>query len=379
MPTPHPPPPAIVRLGAKATHHLPTPSTEAISTLNDRALRRLLGARAFLRGYDYVRRHAVDKVEIEDASAKGQVRGSDPEPYAVTVQLTPTGITSQCTCPAFSKINGHCKHVAALLIAVRDQFRPPRPPQPQPSQPQALPSVTSGPNGVSAYALPVPDGGGGGGRRGRRARARAMRQAQMNAHGMIARQGSEGKHGIETWLADAMPPQPKIEYRVEARQTSLAVRVIDPDARTPLLPSALLVPQSQSPTGDREALRLLARLETEQPRRVGIEVRGEDACDLLEALRGRRVILEPQMMELRWSEEPLKANFELELSQDGQSVLVKSFFTRAGDPRKFTTSQGAWFDGSPGWHVDHEGFARPIDRRVSTREPPEADPTARHP
>ena len=34
---------------------MPTPFTEALSTLNDRALRRLLGARAFLRGYDYVR------------------------------------------------------------------------------------------------------------------------------------------------------------------------------------------------------------------------------------------------------------------------------------------------------------------------------------
>jgi superfamily II DNA or RNA helicase len=191
-----------------------------------------------------------------------------------------------------------------------------------------------------------------------------MRQAQMSAQGMLARQGTEGKHGVEAWLADPMPPQPKIEYRVEARATALAVRAIDPEARTPLLPSALLVPQSQSPTGDRDALRLLARLETEQPRRVGIEVRGEDASDLLQSLRGRRVILEPQMMELRYQDEPLRASFELELSQDGQSVIVKSFFTRANDPRKFMTSQGAWFEGSPGWHVDHEGFARPIDKRV---------------
>jgi len=331
----------------------PTPFTEAIATLNDRALRRLLGARAFLRGYDYVRRHAVENVQVEAASAKGQVRGTEPEPYEVTIQLAPPGpngsggINSQCTCPAFSKINGHCKHVAALLIAVRDQFRPPKPQMQQPQSPAALPAVTAGPNGVSAYAVPLPEGGGGGGRRGRRARARALKQAQMAAHGLIARQGTEGKQGVEAWLADPMPPQPKIEYRIEARQTSLAVRVIDPEARLPLLPSALLVPQSQAPTADREALRLLARLETEQPRRVGIDVRGEDACDLLDALRGRRVILEPQMMELRYNDEPLRAHFELELSQDGASVLVKSFFTRAGDPRKFLASQGAWFEGSP--------------------------------
>src|SRR4029077_15254906 len=82
-----------------------------------------LGARAFLRGYDYVRRHAVDQIEIADASAKGNVRGTEPEPYNVQLQLTPAGFSSECTCPAFSKINGHCKHVAALLIALRDQAR----------------------------------------------------------------------------------------------------------------------------------------------------------------------------------------------------------------------------------------------------------------
>ena len=55
-----------------------TPFTEALSQLNDRALRRLLGARAFLRGYDYVRRQAVTDVAMEDLSAKGAVRGTDP-------------------------------------------------------------------------------------------------------------------------------------------------------------------------------------------------------------------------------------------------------------------------------------------------------------
>ena len=95
----------------------------------------LLGARAYLRGYDYVRRHAVDEIKVDEASARGQVRGTDPAPYRVLVQLTPSGFSSECTCPTFSKINGHCKHVAALLIALRDQARgsQPRPP-PQPAQ-----------------------------------------------------------------------------------------------------------------------------------------------------------------------------------------------------------------------------------------------------
>ena len=50
---------------SRVTQQVSTPFTEAIATLNDRALRRLLGARAFLRGYDYVRRHAVENVQIE--------------------------------------------------------------------------------------------------------------------------------------------------------------------------------------------------------------------------------------------------------------------------------------------------------------------------
>ena len=104
-----------------------TPFTEALSQLNDRALRRLLGARAFLRGYDYVRRQAVTDIVMEDLSARGSVRGTDPEPYQVRLQVTPAGFTSECSCPAFPKINGHCKHVAALLIALRDQVRPKQP------------------------------------------------------------------------------------------------------------------------------------------------------------------------------------------------------------------------------------------------------------
>jgi len=93
--------------------------TDELSTYNDRALRRLLGARAYLRGYDYVRRHAVEDIVLEETGARGHVRGMDAEPYRVTLQKTPGGLTSSCSCPAFASSNGgHCKHVAALLIAL---------------------------------------------------------------------------------------------------------------------------------------------------------------------------------------------------------------------------------------------------------------------
>ena len=376
---------------------LPSPFTDAISSLNDRALRRLLGARAFLRGYDYVHRRAVDNLQVGDASARGEVKGTEPAPYNVQVQLTPTGFTSECTCPPFSKINGHCKHVAALLIALRDQVRgkQPRPPRErEPMMPGAVrePTMNGGAyvSGVTNVGMDGQQEGGGGRRKRNRQRA-GMKVP--NGHGALGvrgtlpglpgatgrpftAQGASGivSTGVDAWLPEPMPPMPKtIEYRVQVKPAghgapagALVVTLLDPSARTPLLPSALLAMQSQMPTADRDAIRVLARFENEGPRRVGIEVRGEDAADLLPLLKGRRVIVEPQMMELRFGDEPMRARFDLELSQDGTQVLVKSSFQRPGDPRRFTTAQGAWFEGNPGWYVDaQEGVARPIDRRVS--------------
>lgn len=343
-----------------------TPFQDAISTLNDRALRRLLGSRAFLRGLDYVRRQAVSELVVEEAAARGTVRGTDPDPYAVTLQLTPSGFSSTCSCPAFSKINGHCKHVAALFIAVRDQARGivrPPPAAPQPTNGAGMSGYGGGMSGMGMGGMEGVSVGGG--RRSRRARARALK-ASLAAQHHVSAPGAVST-GVGAWIPEPMPPVPKtIEYRLQVRPGSLTVTLLDPDARTPLLPSALLASQGEKPTADREAIRLLARLENMGPRRVGIEVRGEDASELLPLLKGRRVIVEPQMMELRFGDEPLRARFDLDLDADGTRVLVKSSFMRPGDPRKFTTAQGAWFEGSPGWHVDpQEGVARPIDRRVS--------------
>jgi superfamily II DNA or RNA helicase len=381
---------------------LSTPFTEALSQLNDRALRRLLGARAFLRGYDYVRRQAVSDVQMEEISAKGQVRGTDPDPYSVKLQVTPTGFSSECTCPAFPKINGHCKHVAALLIALRDQVRPkqPRPPQPEGGggerdrdrdrdRGERHPHSSPGHSGNGVPSAPhsqhadLGDGITGGSRRARRRARKLAAQRAMGVPGGDRGGGgnrpgftvegrepaarSAGVNGVDAWIAEPMPPAPRtIEYRMQVRPGALSISLLDPEARMPLSATALLGFQAQKPTADREALRAISRLEGDGPRRVGVEVRGEDAAELLPHLKGRRVILEPQMMELRFGDEPLRPRFDLELSQDGQQVLVKASFMRAGDPRKFTMNQGGWFEGSPGWHVDaQEGWARPIDRRVS--------------
>ena len=91
--------------------------------MSDRGLRRLLGARTFLRGLEYFRRKAVNNVNINGTLATGSVRANEAKPFAVAVELTPDGIQSRCSCPVFAKNGQHCKHVAALLICVRDKAR----------------------------------------------------------------------------------------------------------------------------------------------------------------------------------------------------------------------------------------------------------------
>ena len=97
--------------------------SDALSTLSDRGLRRLLGARTFLRGLEYFRRRVVEDINLQDTTASGTVRATDSDPYPVNVELTSDGIRSSCSCPAFAKGGQHCKHVAALLISIRDQAR----------------------------------------------------------------------------------------------------------------------------------------------------------------------------------------------------------------------------------------------------------------
>jgi superfamily II DNA or RNA helicase len=123
--------------------------------------------------------------------------------------------------------------------------------------------------------------------------------------------------------------------------------------------------QSLHPTQDRDALRLLRRFESGNPRHPAVDVRGEDAADLLPLLNGRRVLLEPALMQLRFSDEPLKPRFDLEMI-GGETIVAKASFERPSDKRRFSLLQGGWYEGAPGWHVDtSEGIARPIDRRTS--------------
>src|SRR5688500_1018362 len=147
---------------------------DALSTLSDRGLRRLLGARTFLRGLDYEKRKVVGDLKVSQSDATARIKGSDNDPYLTTIQLGGDGISSQCSCPAFQKTGHHCKHVAALLITVRNQARAQQPPpRREPSQPAASPAAL-GPPAVPAAAAATPRDSKPSRRRERRRRAQAQ-------------------------------------------------------------------------------------------------------------------------------------------------------------------------------------------------------------
>ena len=80
-------------------------------------------------------------------------------------------------------------------------------------------------------------------------------------------------------------------------------------------------------------------------------------------LRGRRVLLEPASKELRFVDGALEPRIELDLANN-RSVRIRVVFELGN--RRFPLSSGAWFEGTPGWHIDTtEGVARPVSSSVT--------------
>ena len=306
--------------------------SDALSTLSDRGLRRLLGARTFLRGLDYEKRRVVEQVTIEETEATCTVRGSDAEPYDVTIRLGDEGVTSTCSCPAFAKTGQHCKHVAALLIHVRNKARAKAPRPPAPAAPPAplLPTTTRVLEQSKAS---------------RRRERRRRNQVQQNAvpPGLRPPPGLDASArptGIGAWMAPPNSTKPmSLEFRVHVRAGGLTVTVLDTEGRIPLLPSVALSWQALAPSGDRDALRVLARHESGNPRHPAVDIRGEDAAELLPLLAGRRVLLEPALMQLRFADEVLRPRFDLEMV-GSDTVIAKAAFVRPSDGRVFSLSSG---------------------------------------
>ena len=331
--------------------------SDALSTLSDRGLRRLLGARTFLRGLEYEKRRSVENVTINQVAADGEVKGTTDSPYKVTVRLGEEGITSECSCPAFQKNSGqHCKHVAALIITVRNRARAKMPKR---EQPQKQPPQQQQQQPAAEKAAP----------RRRERRRRTQTQQHSVPPGIQAPPNPDATDrptGIGAWLArEGTLRTMDVEFRIHVRQGGLTVTALDTTYRTALLPSVLLTWLSVAPTKDRDALRLLTRFESGNPRHPAVDIRGEDVAELLPMLEGRRVLLEPALMQLRFGDEPLKPRVDLEMV-GSDTIVAKATFERPGAGRRYQLTSGGWYEGSPGWHIDTgQGIALRIDDRVS--------------
>ena len=341
-----------------------TPMGDKLATMSDRAIQRVTGGNAFLRGRLYARRKAVDDLFTEGNEVSGQisVRTSD-DPYETSVKWKPEdeAFESSCNCPGWRGPDGHCKHVAAVMVALRDQVRPPRPkqqkkPKKQKSKPIHVPGTVSV-----------------GGKR-RRSRKRRRAKAPKPADGqplevLTARDLQRGRRpssrgAIDAWLPPEALPRPlEFEYRLVVRPASITVTPVIAGSRNVIPISEALGSFNMIATEDRELFRALSR--TARGQATTAELRGEDAADVLSMLSKRRVLVEPASMELRFADEPLKPKLELD-RVNGESLRVRVTFQLDSNGRRFPLNNGAWFEGTPGWHIDAtDGVARPVADSVT--------------
>lgn len=111
-------------------------TSRTISSLTDAELRRAFDSGSLTRGkvYGHAGRVAVETVEADGHAATASVRGSGPQVYSTSVTLGQTragglSIVGSCSCP----ISFNCKHVVALIIAIRGSI--------EASEPESEPDV----------------------------------------------------------------------------------------------------------------------------------------------------------------------------------------------------------------------------------------------
>ncbi len=354
---------------ALADDNAPTwrePTTEVakkLASMSDRAIQRVTGGNAFLRGRLYARRKAVENLKEDGHSARGEisVRTAD-EPYrtAISYKEESDSWESSCTCPGWRGPTGHCKHVAAVMVALRDEVRPPR----SKGQPQQTKKKKSEPLHVPGT---VSVGG-------KRRRSRRRRRGATGGEGggleilspreMQAKRG-EARGPMDAWLPDEALDKPlDFEYRMTVRPASITVTPVLAGSRSAVPIADALGAFNMVSIDERPLFRALAR-NSNRGQTTTAELRGEDAAEVLEMLSDRRVLLEPASMELRFANEALKPRIELDPA-NGDSLRVRVVFYLESNKRRFALSSGAWFEGTPGWQIDTtEGVARPVSELVT--------------
>jgi superfamily II DNA or RNA helicase len=341
-----------------------TSVAKKLASMSDRAIQRVTGGNAFLRGRLYARRKAVENLNEEEHSASGEisVRTAD-EPYRTKVTYDEEGDSweSSCTCPGWRGPTGHCKHVAAVMVALRDEVRPPRakgPPQQSKKKKKTEPVHVPGTVSVG----------------GKRRRSRRRRRGAGGGDGgalevlsprELQAQRGEARGPMDAWLpAEAMDKPLEFEYRMTVRPASITVTPVLAGSRSAVPINDALGAFNMISIDERPLFRALAR-NVNRGQATTAELRGEDAAEVLEMLSDRRVLLEPASMELRFANEALKPRIELDPA-NGDSLRVRVVFYLESNKRRFALSSGAWFEGTPGWQIDTtEGVARPVSELVT--------------
>ncbi len=355
-----------------------------VGKLSDRAIQRVVGGNAFLRGRIYARRNAVNDMAVEGRKANARIVVRSAEaPYEIGVELDGEGkLTSSCSCPGWRGPTGHCKHVAALLVALRDRERP-RKVAPEAGASPA-PSIANGPVPKKEVPIHTPQTVSVGGKRRRSRRRRrgetsgtaplevlTVRESMIGAPSMLGIPSREApsapidRGSLDTWMpGDALAKPYDFEYRLVVRAASITVTPVLAGTRTAVPIADALSGFGTIASHDRGLLRALSR-HTSRGAPATAELRGEDAAEILHMLRTRRVLLEPASMELRFADEPLRPKIELDLAS-ATSVRVRVAFELKNATRRFPLSSGAWFEGTPGYHIDTtDGIARPVADSVT--------------
>lgn len=353
-----------------------------VAAMSDRAIQRVVGGSAFLRGRLYARRKSVQNLRDSGRLVQGEilVRSADG-PYTTAVDFCEDGaFRSKCNCSAWRGPEHHCKHVAAILVALRDRERPHgvrrAPELSQESGGRAGANVievertgSAGPAKATALVIEANGSSAAGTRSvgGSTKRRRSRRRRRGDASGLDTRRDREARAvtAFDAWIpATAAPKSLELEYRVAVRSASLCVSPVVSGAQAPVVIGDSLARFNALSASDRPLMRLLGRTAT-RSQASSAELRGEDAADALNQMRTRRVLLEPSLKELRFSQDPLIPRLELDRSGD-QGMRVRVVFQPAGQARRFSLSQGAWFEGVPGWMVDTtDGVAWPLADSVT--------------
>ncbi len=360
---------------APAVQSVPRPPVaEHVAKLSDRAIQRIVGGNAWLRGRSYARRGSVEHLSAHGRSVSGEIQvRNQPEPYRPRAVLQEDGsFVSECNCPGWRGPTGHCKHVAAVLVALRDKVRPPRPKQPGQQQPKQARAKAQKEQAQQASTT--------GSSRKKRSRRRKNRNATATAAGngavevrvrrgrsvtLAAPAPRDPRNPLDAWLPPGEATRPRrFEYRIQLKTASMTVTPVDAETRAPVEVNRALSALHVVSFEERPLFRALSRhLMRGKPHTA--ELRGEDAAEVLSLLRRHHVLLEPASKELRFGEEPLQPVIELEPARE-DAVRVRIAFSLPGSGRRFSLSNGSWFEGSPGWHVDPtEGMARPVAERVT--------------